>query len=307
MVIGCLPLFDVFGLTCALNATIAAGASLTLLPRFDPGKALEIIGRDKVTIFAGVPAMYAAMLHDPAGAQADTSSLRVCVSGGSALPVEIMRRFERAFGCMILEGYGLTETSPVASFNHPGRVRKPGSIGTPVEGVEMRVVDAAAAGVGGAGLLAGEIGEILIRGHNVMKGYWRNPDATAVTIIDGWLRTGDLARVDQDGYFYLVDRKKDLIIRGGLKVYPREIEEVLYEHPAVAEAAVTGIPDADLGQEVGAAVTLKPTATVTPEELRAGPGSTLQVPAPRLGRARPAQGPTAKILRRAVRPPQDLR
>ncbi len=230
------------------------------------------------------------MLHDPAGAQADTSSLRVCVSGGSALPVEIMRRFERAFGCMILEGYGLTETSPVASFNHPGRVRKPGSIGTPVEGVEMRVVDAAA-GVGGAGLLAGEIGEILIRGHNVMKGYWRNPDATAVTIIDGWLRTGDLARVDQDGYFYLVDRKKDLIIRGGLKVYPREIEEVLYEHPAVAEAAVTGIPDADLGQEVGAALTLKPTATVTPEELRAGPGSTLQVPAPRLGRARPAQGP----------------
>ncbi len=143
---GCLPLFHVFGLTCALNAAVAAGASLTLLPRFDPAKALEIIGRDKVTIFAGDPTMYAAMLHDPAGGRADTSSPRVCVSGGSALPAQIMRRFEQAFGCMILEGYGLTETSPVASFNHPGRVRKPGSIGMPVEGVQMRVVDAAAAG-----------------------------------------------------------------------------------------------------------------------------------------------------------------
>ena len=174
-----------------------------------------------------VPSEHAAMLHDPAGAQADTSSLRVCVSAGSAMPVEIMHRFEQAFGCMILEGYGLSETSPVASFNHPGRVRKPGSIGTPVEGVGMRVVDAH-----GAGLFVGEIGETVIRGHNVMKGYWRNPDATAVTIIDGWLRTGYLARVDQDGYFYIVGWKKDLIIRGGFNVYPREIKEVLYEHPA---------------------------------------------------------------------------
>jgi long-chain acyl-CoA synthetase len=310
VVMGCLPLFDVFGLTCALNAAIAAGASLTLLPRFDPAKALEIIGRDKVTIFEGVPTMYAAMLHDPAGAQADTSSLRVCASGGSAMPAEVMRRFEQAFGCMILEGYGLTETSPVASFNHPGRVRKPGSIGTPVEGVEMRVVDAAAPGAGGAGLLVGEIGEILIRGHNVMKGYWRNPDATAVTIIDGWLRTGDLAKVDQDGYFYIVDRKKDLIIRGGLNVYPREIEEVLYEHPAVAEAAVIGIPDADLGQEIGAAVQLKPAATVTPEELRAFVKDRVApYKYPRHVWIVPdlLKGPTAKILRRAVHPPQDLR
>jgi len=296
----------VFGLTCALNAAIAAGASLTLLPRFDPGKALEIIGRDKVTIFEGDPTMYAAMLHDPAGARADTSSLRVCVSGGSAMPAEVMRGFEQAFGCVILEGYGLTETSPVASFNHPGRVRKPGSIGTPVEGVQMRVVDAA----GGAGLLVGEIGEIVIRGHNVMKGYWRNPDATAVTIIDGWLRTGDLARVDQDGYFYFVDRKKDLIIRGGFKVYPREIEEVLYEHPAVAEAAVIGIPDTDLGEEVGAAVQLKPAATATPEELRAFVKDRVApYKYPRHVWIVPdlLKGPTAKIIRRAVHPPQDLR
>jgi len=311
VVMGCLPLFHVFGLTCALNAAVAAGASLTLLHRFDPAKALESIGRDKVTIFAGDPTTYAAMLHDPAGARADTSSLRVCVSGGSALPAQIMRRFEQAFGCMILEGYGLTETSPVASFNHPGRVRKPGSIGTPVEGVQMRVVDAAAGGgAGGAGLLAGEIGEIVIRGHNVMKGYWRNPGATAVTIIDGWLRTGDLARVDQDGYFYIVDRKKNLIIRGGFKVYPREIEQVLYEHPAVAEAAVIGMPDTDLGQEIGAAVQLKPAATATAEELRAFVKDRVApYKYPRHVWIVPdlLKGPTAKILRRAVHPPQDLR
>ncbi|HLM88599.1 MAG TPA: AMP-binding protein, partial [Streptosporangiaceae bacterium] len=201
--------------------------------------------------------------------------------------------------------------SPVASFNHPGRVRKPGSIGTPVEGVQMRVVDAAAGGgAGGAGLLAGEIGEIVIRGHNVMKGYWRNPDATAVTIIDGWLRTGDLARVDQDGYFYIVDRKKNLIIRGGFKVYPREIEQVLYEHPAVAEAAVIGMPDTDLGQEIGAAVQLKPAATATAEELRAFVKDRVApYKYPRHVWIVPdlLKGPTAKILRRAVHPPQDLR
>jgi len=158
-------------------------------------------------------------------------------------------------------------------------------------------------------LLAGEIGEIVIRGHNVMKGYWRNPEETAVTIIDGWLRTGDLAKVDQDGYFYFVDRKKDLIIRGGFKVYPREVEEVLYEHPAVAEAAVIGIPDADLGQEIGAAVKLKPAATVTPEELRAFVQDRVAPDkCPRRVWIVPdlLKGPTAKILRRAVRPPQDL-
>jgi long-chain acyl-CoA synthetase len=218
VVMGCLPLFHVFGLTCALNATIIGGGTLTLLPRFDPAAALEIIGRDEVTIFEGVPAMYAAMLHHPASAQADSSSLRVCISGGAALPVEIMREFERTFGCIILEGYGLSETSPVASFNHPDKARKPGSIGTPVEGVEMRVVDD-----GCAELPVGEIGEIVIRGHNVMKGYWDNPVATAEAITDGWFRTGDLARVDEDGYFSIVDRKKDLIIRAGCNVHPREV------------------------------------------------------------------------------------
>jgi len=305
VIMGCLPLFHVFGLTCAMNTAIAAGSTLTLIPRFDPARALEVIGRDRVTIFEGVPTMYAAMLHDPAAASADVSSLRVCISGGAALPVEIMRGFEQAFGCLVLEGYGLSETSPVACFNHPDRVRKPGSIGTPVEGVQMRVVDD-----DGAELPVDGIGEIVIRGHNVMKGYWGNPEATAEAITDGWFRTGDLARIDEDGYFHIVDRKKDLIIRGGFNVYPREIEEVLYEHPAVAEAAVIGIPHADLGEEVGAAVKLKSGATATPAELRAfvrGLVAPYKYPrevwiAPDL-----PKGPTGKILRREVRPPQDIR
>jgi long-chain acyl-CoA synthetase len=303
VVMGCLPLFHVFGLTCGLNATVMAGSTLTLLPRFDAGKALEIIERDRVTIFEGVPTMYAAMLHHT-GERPDVSSLRLCVSGGAAMPVEVLRGFEDAFGCIILEGYGLSETSPVASFNHPDKVRKPGSIGTPIAGVEMRLIDA-----DGADVPPGEIGEIAIRGHNVMKGYWGRPDATAESMSEGWFRTGDLARVDEDGYYYIVDRKKDLIIRGGYNVYPREIEEVLYEHPDVAEAAVIGIPHPELGEDIGAAVKLKPGATATPADLRA------------FARERVAaykyprhvwivddlpKGPTGKIQRRDVQPPEDL-
>jgi len=180
------------------------------------------------------------------------------------LPVELLHAFERAFGCPILEGYGLSETSPVASFNQPGQERKPGSIGTPIDGVEMRIVDADR-----RELPQGEVGEIAIRGHNVMKGYWGRPDATAEAISeDGWFSSGDLARMDEDGYFFIVDRKKDMIIRGGFNIYPRELEEVLYEHPAVREAAVVGIPHAELGEEVGAAVALKDGVDATAEELR---------------------------------------
>jgi long-chain acyl-CoA synthetase len=301
VMMGCLPLFHVFGLTCGLNATVTAGGTLTLLPRFDPGKALEIIERDAVTIFEGVPTMYAAMLHHPDADPSRAATLRVCVSGGAAMPVEILRGFEAKFGCVILEGYGLSETSPVASFNHPDKPRKPGSVGTPVEGVEMRLV-----GTDGATVPAGEVGEIAIRGHNVMKGYWGRPDATAEAIPDGWFRTGDLARVDEDGYYFIVDRKKEMIIRGGYNVYPREIEEVLHEHPAVAEAAVVGIPHPELGEEVGAAIALKPGATATPEELRAFAKE--RVAAYKYPRRvwlvdELPKGPTGKILRRAVRPP----
>jgi long-chain acyl-CoA synthetase len=307
VMMGCLPLFHVFGLTCGLNGTVAAGGTLTLLPRFDPAQALEIIARDGVTIFEGVPTMYAAILHLPEDQGSDpakAATLRVCVSGGASLPVEILRGFEEKFGCIILEGYGLSETSPVASFNHPDLVRKPGSIGTPVEGVEMRLIDDDFRTVP-----EGEIGEIAIRGHNVMKGYWNKPEATAEAIRDGWFRTGDMARVDSDGYYYIVDRKKDLIIRGGYNVYPREIEEVLHEHPAVAEVAVIGIPHPELGEEVGAAVALKPGASATPEELRAfARDKVAAYKYPRhvwLVDALP-KGPTGKILRREVRPPEEI-
>ena len=303
VMMGCLPLFHVFGLTCGLNATVASAGTLTLLPRFDPAKALEIIERDRVTIFEGVPTMYAAMLHLPSADAAQTATLRVCVSGGASLPVEILRGFEDKFGCIILEGYGLSETSPVASFNHPDKVRKPGSIGTPIEGVEMALIDDA-----GSTVPDGEIGEIAIRGHNVMTGYWGKPEATAEAIRDGWFRTGDMARVDEDGYYYIVDRKKDLIIRGGYNVYPREIEEVLHEHPAVAEVAVIGLPHPELGEEIGAAVTLKPGATATPPELIAFAKERVAAyKYPRRLWLVPElpKGPTGKILRREVHPPDE--
>ncbi len=263
VVFGGLPFFHSFGQTCALNATIAGGGTITLLPRFEPGKAFEIIQRDKVTILEGVPTMYSALLNHPDGDQCDTSSLRVCVSGGSALPGEVLRGFEDKFGAAILEGYGLSETSPVASFNHPDRERKVGSIGTPIEGVEMKLVDD-----DGKDVPQGEVGEIVIKGHNVMRGYWGREDATAEVLQDGWFHTGDMGQIDEDGYFFIVDRKKDLIIRGGYNVYPREIEEVFYTHPAVAEAAVVGVPHDELGEEIGAAVALKEGESVDEDTLR---------------------------------------
>ena len=302
LIFGGLPLFHAFGQTCTLNAAIMTGASLSVLPRFDAAKALGILADQRVTIFAGVPTMFSALLHVPDRSGYDVSALRLCISGGAAMPVEVLRQFEDAFDCIVLEGYGLSETSPVASFNHPGRERKPGSIGTPIRGVEMRVVDAS-----GAEVPQGEVGEIAIRGHNIMKGYLNRPEATAEAVSDdGWFRTGDIGRVDEDGYYYIVDRKKDLIIRGGYNIYPREIEEVLYEHPEVAEAAVVGIPHPELGEEVGAAVALKPGATVTPDELRSYVKS--QVAAYKYPRrvwivdALP-KGPTGKILKKEITVP----
>jgi long-chain acyl-CoA synthetase len=304
VIFGGLPLFHVFGQTVALNVAVAAGACLTLLPRFEAAHALRIIADHKVTVFEGVPTMYVALLHQPDRADYDTSALRMCISGGAALPVEVLRGFDEAFGVPVLEGYGLSETSPVASFNHPGRERKPGSIGTPIRDVELRVVDE-----DGHEMPQGEVGEIVIRGPNVMKGYWQRPEATAEAIRDGWFHSGDLAKVDEDGYFYIVDRKKDLIIRGGYNVYPREIEEVLYEHPAVAEAAVIGLSHPSLGEEVAAAVALKPGTAITAEELRDYVKS--QVAAYKYPRhvwlvdALP-KGPTGKIQKRDIVIPADL-
>jgi long-chain acyl-CoA synthetase len=293
VILGALPLFHSFGQTCGLNAVVRAGGCLALVPRFNPDAVLEAIERDHVNIFQGVPTMYSALLNHPRRDGYDVASLRLCVSGGAALPVEILHGFERQFGCIILEGYGLSETSPVASFNHPGRERKPGSIGTPIDGVEMALLDT-----------EDGVGEIAIRGHNVMKGYWNRPDATADAIdSDGWFRTGDLARVDEDGYFFIVDRKKDMIIRGGYNVYPRELEEVLHEHPAVLEVAVVAIPHPELGEDVGAAIALKPDAAATEAELRdfvKGQVAAYKYPRHVWFVDALPKGPTGKILKRRI-------
>ncbi len=258
-----LPLFHVFGMSSIMNVSMLAGGLLTLVPRFEPGKVLEVIERDRATTFGGVPTMYGALLHHPERERFDVSTLRLCVSGGASLPVEVLRGFDEAFGCKVLEGYGLSETTGMASFNPPDRERKPGSIGVPIGGTEMRVVDD-----DGNALPAGERGEIVMRGPFVMSGYWNREEATAEAMRDGWFHTGDIAVVDEDGYFFIVDRKKDLIIRGGYNVYPRELEELLYEHPAVLEAAVLGFAHESLGEEVAAVVVLKDGASAQPEELR---------------------------------------
>ena len=283
----------------------SAPGRVALVSRFDAGRVLETIEREGVTVFEAVPTMYVALLHHPGRERFDVSMLRLCVSGGAALPVEVLRGFEAAFGCAVLEGYGLSETSPVASFSQADRERKPGSIGTPVEGVEMKVV-----GDDRNEVARGEVGEIAIRGPNVMKGYWNRPDATAEAIDeDGWFYTGDLARVDEDGYFFIVDRKKEMIIRGGYNIYPREIEEVFYEHPAVLEAAVIGVPHAELGEEVAAAVTIKPNVHVTAEELRdfvKGQVAAYKYPRHVWFVDELPKGGTGKVLKREIRVPACL-
>jgi long-chain acyl-CoA synthetase len=301
VVLGALPLFHSFGQTAAMNASLRGGACLALLPRFDPAAALELMQSLRATVFLGVPTMYAAILNCPQSEDSDLSSLRTCVSGGQSMPVELLRGFEERFGCKILEGYGLSETSPVACQNRPDRERKPGSIGIPIEGTEMKIVDEA-----GEQVETGEVGEILIKGPNVMKGYWRRPDATAEAIKDGWLHSGDIGRTDEDGYFYVVDRIKDLIIRGGYNVFPREVEEVLYEHPDVLEAAVVGIPDPTHGEEIGAAVVLRSGAEVSADELQEHVKS--QLAAYKYPRRiwfldELPKGPSGKILKREITAP----
>jgi long-chain acyl-CoA synthetase len=303
--LGALPLFHAFGQTCVLNATVCVGGCLTLIARFDGGKALKVLERDGVTLFEGVPTMYAAMLNHQQADETDVSALEVCVSGGAALPVEIMRAFEQKFGCQILEAYGLSETSPLACTNRRDRARKPGSIGLPIDGVEMRVIDDH-----GSEAPPGEIGEVAIRGHNVMKGYWKREQATADAMEpDGWFKTGDVARVDEEGDFFIVDRKKDLVIRGGYNIYPREVEEVLYEHPDVELAAVIGIPHDELGEEVAAAIVLKSGAHATPGELRDFVKqriATYKYPRHVWLVDQLPVGSSGKILKREIRPPADL-
>ncbi len=260
-----LPLFHSFGQSSVMNICLHAGGTLTLVPRFETEKVLEVIQRDRVTILPGVPTMFFALLHDPRTAGYDLTSIRTCVSGGAAIPGEVIRAWEERFpNTVILEGYGLSETSPTATFNRSAGERRVMSIGKRIWGVEIKVFDEQ-----DRELPPGQdnVGEIVIRGHNVMKAYYKQPEATAEAFKAGWFHTGDLGYQDQEGFFFIVDRKKELIIRGGFNVYPREVEEAIYQHPAVAEVAVIGVPDQRLGEEVKAVVALKPGAAASAEEI----------------------------------------
>ncbi|MBG0567394.1 long-chain-fatty-acid--CoA ligase [Actinoplanes aureus] len=261
-----LPLFHSFGSTVNMNAGFATAATLVLLPRFDAAAAVQLLQSENVTFFAGVPTMWWGLLNalgEGVDVERIARNMRVAVSGGSSLPVEIIKAVKERFGVTILEGYGLSETSPVATFSDPDSEPRAGSIGIPIWGVEVKLIDPEWNTIEAAD----EIGEIAIRGHNIFRGYIGRPEATAEVIRNGWFRTGDLARRDKDGFYYIVDRAKDMIIRGGFNVYPREIEEVLMTHEAVSLAAVIGVPHSSHGEEVKAFVILKPGAEATEESL----------------------------------------
>jgi long-chain acyl-CoA synthetase len=294
-----LPLFHIFGLTVMHNAVLGAGGTVVLLPRFEPDAAFTLIERHGVTLFGGVPTMYFALLHHQGAERYDTSSLQLCVSGGSAMPVEVMNAFDAKYGVNVLEGYGLSETSPVASFCQLDLPKKPGSVGVPIWGVEFKLIDKD----GNEITDVDTPGEICIRGHNVMKGYWRRPEATAEVLVDGWFATGDIGTRDADGFYYIVDRTKDMIIRGGYNVYPREIEEVLYGHPAIVEVAVIGVPHDSHGEEVKAVITLADGASLTESEVIEYCKERLAAyKYPRLVEFRDAlpKGATGKILKREL-------
>ncbi len=252
IVLGCLPLFHTFGQTCCMNTAFYVGATVVLLPRFDGAAALDLLVAQKCTIFMGVPTMYVGLLEAAKSSDA-RPNLRSALSGGAALPLAVLEKFTEVFGTQILEGYGLTETSPVATFNQKSFEPVAGTVGKTIWGVEVEIARAELDER--IELLAtGELGEIVVRGHNVFKGYLNNPEATAAAIVDGWFRTGDLGTKDAEGYIRILDRKKDMVIRGGYNVYPRDVEEVLLRHPGVGQVAVIGLPDAQYGEEICAVV-----------------------------------------------------
>jgi long-chain acyl-CoA synthetase len=259
-----LPLFHVFGLESQVNCCLRFAATMSLLPRFDPVRTFEVIQRDRVTIFEGVQTMYADLLNHPDAGRFDLRSLRVGISGGASMPPDVLDGFERKFGIVILEGYGMTETASTITSNLSAEDRKIYSVGKPIYGVDVAVWDDQYRPLPPG---AGHVGEIVVRGFNTMRGYHNRPQDTAEAFRDEWFLTGDLGYLDEDGCLFLVDRKKDLINRGGEKVYPREVEDVLYSHPAVAAAAVLGVPHERLGEEIKAYLALKPGALATEEEL----------------------------------------
>jgi long-chain acyl-CoA synthetase len=301
VVLGCLPLFHSFGQTCAMNSGFRAGATLVLMPRFDGAAAIELMDTYGVTVFQGVPTMYIAIL---AAAKTDPRrpSLRIAVSGGASLPVAVIDQWRDTFGAEIYEGYGLSETSPVATFNHPSVGRKPGTVGTPIWGCDVEIARADLEDRIDF-VPTGEIGEVVIRGHNIFTGYLGNPEATKAAIVDGWFRSGDLGTKDADGFVSIVDRKKDMVLRGGFNVYPREVEEVLMRHPAVAQVAVIALPDETHGEEVCACVVAEPGTEPTAEEIVAWSREHLAAHKyPRVVRFVDAfpLGPSGKVLKREL-------
>ena len=260
-VLATLPVFHIFALTVVVNAPLLKGATVLLVPRFSPQEVFDMARDQQATIFAGVPTMYNFLYQFPEANVEDFSTIRIAISGGSSLPVALLHNFEEKYNVRISEGYGLSEASPVTCFNPLDRDRKPGSIGTSIINVENRVVNEF-----GDDVAVGEVGELIVRGPNVMKGYYKMQEETEATIRNGWLYTGDLARIDEEGYIYIVDRKKDLVIVGGYNVYPREVEEVLFAHPGVVEAAVIGLPDVNFGEAVHAYVVVKD-ESVTADDL----------------------------------------
>ena len=264
IVLTALPLFHVFGLSSILNCCVRFGCTMSLVPRFSAAAALEAIQRDRITIFEGVPTMFADVLSSPDAGSYDLSSLRIAISGGASIPAPVLDAFEKRFGVVILEGYGLTETASTTTFNVSTDERRAYSVGKPIWGTQTQVWDSR-----GQRLPPGpeNVGEVVTRGLHVMKGYLHNPEATATAFTGDWLHTGDLGYFDEDGFLFIVSRKKELIIRGGYNVYPSEIENVLLTHPAIAEAAVVGIPDKRLGEEVMAVVITRSTAPLAEAEL----------------------------------------
>jgi len=263
---GGLPLFHTFGQTCVLNTGLRIGAEVMLLPKFTAEAALDLVLDADIDVFFGVPTMYVALLEAGARREGKPEKLRYAISGGASLPLSVLDAFEQRFGSRIYEGYGLTETSPVACFNHVGREPRPGTVGTPVWGVDVEIADPAYPDEIRL-LPRGELGELVVRGHNLFSGYLNRPDATAEAVVDGWFRTGDLGTKDEDDYLRILDRTKDMILRNGYNVYPREIEEVLTSHPEVSNAAVYGVPHEKHGQEIVASVTLKAGSSLSPEQL----------------------------------------
>lgn len=251
-VIAVLPMFHVFCMTISLNAPIACGATVIILPRFSPLDVVSTIREKKGTLFVGVPTMYNFIYQLPEATAEDFLSVRLCISGGASIPIELLQKFQNKYNVSILEGYGLSETSPLVAINPLKGIRKPGSIGLDIPGVKTKVVDEDR-----KELSMGEVGELVVQGPNVMKGYLEMPEATAASLIDGWFYTGDLAKMDEEGYIYIVDRKKDIIIVGGYNVYPREVEEVLYQHPSIVETSVVGVPDEGYGEIVKAYIVVK--------------------------------------------------